>query len=145
MIALIQRVKQANVLVNDISIGSIDTGILALIGIEKKDTKVQLDKLLKKILGYRIFPDEKDNMNLNLQQTQGGLLLVPQFTLAADTNRGLRPSFSAAAQPDLAKLLFEQFVEEAESCYGKVESGQFSANMQIELTNDGPVTFWLQT
>jgi len=145
MIALIQRVKQANVLVNDISIGSIDTGILALIGIEKKDTKVQLDKLLKKILGYRIFPDEKDNMNLNLQQTQGCLLLVPQFTLAADTNRGLRPSFSAAAQPDLAKLLFEQFVEEAESCYGKVESGQFSANMQIELTNDGPVTFWLQT
>ena len=144
MIALIQRVSHASVVVANNTVGEIDQGILALIGVEKKDGEEQLQRLLKKILNYRIFADEDDKMNLSVQDIKGGLLLVPQFTLAADTRKGNRPSFSSAATPAQAQQLFEQLVAEARNQYQYVSSGQFAADMKVSLLNDGPVTFWLQ-
>ncbi len=144
MIALIQRVSHASVVVDNNTVGEIDRGILALIGVEKKDGEEQLQRLLKKLLGYRIFADENDKMNLSVQDTNGGLLLVPQFTLAADTRKGNRPSFSSAATPVQAQQLFEQLVTEARNQYQHVACGQFAADMKVSLLNDGPVTFWLQ-
>jgi D-tyrosyl-tRNA(Tyr) deacylase len=145
VIALIQRVSQAEVVVKNQSIGKISCGLLAFIGVEKTDTKVQISKLLNKIIHYRIFADADDKMNLSVKNIQGGILLVPQFTLAADTKKGLRPSFSSSADPDTARKLFEQFVIEAKQQYFNIETGQFGADMQVSLLNDGPVTFILKT
>lgn len=142
MIALIQRVTQAKVDVNDETIGQIGKGLLVLLGVEKDDDRAKADKLAEKVLNYRIFSDENDKMNLNVQQAQGELLIVSQFTLAADTQKGLRPSFSKGAAPALANELYEYFIEK---CGEKlpVSTGKFAADMQVSLTNDGPVTFWL--
>jgi D-tyrosyl-tRNA(Tyr) deacylase len=143
LIALIQRVSYASVLVDEI-IAEIDQGILAFIGVEKNDTKEKADKLLHRLLGYRIFSDNNDKMNLGLDDVKGGLLLVPQFTLAADTKKGMRPSFSSAALPELGNQLFDYFVKQAKTNYPIVETGEFGADMKVSLCNDGPVTFWLQ-
>ncbi|ADO97036.1 D-aminoacyl-tRNA deacylase [Haemophilus influenzae] len=142
MIALIQRVSQAKVDVNGETIGKIGKGLLVLLGVEKEDNREKADKLAEKVLNYRIFSDENDKMNLNVQQAQGELLIVSQFTLAADTQKGLRPSFSKGAPPALANELYEYFIQK---CAEKlpVSTGQFAADMQVSLTNDGPVTFWL--
>ena len=144
MIALIQRVSRARVVVEQETVGAIDHGMLALIGIEKDDSPQRGERLLHRLLHYRIFPDDQGRMNLNLQQVQGGLLLVSQFTLVADTRKGNRPSFSAGASPERGKELFEQLVAQAQACHQPVASGVYAADMQVELVNDGPVTFWLQ-
>lgn len=142
MIALIQRVTQAKVDVNGETIGQIGKGLLVLLGVEKDDDQAKADKLAEKVLNYRIFSDENDKMNLNVQQAGGELLVVSQFTLAADTQKGLRPSFSKGAAPELANALYDYF---SQKCAEKihVENGRFAADMQVSLTNDGPVTFWL--
>ena len=144
MIGLIQRVTEAKVVVNNESIGEIQQGVLAFIGIEKEDSTDQTLRLLDKILSYRIFADADDKMNLSVKDINGGLLLVPQFTLAADTQKGSRPSFSSAASPEKAENLFNEFVEQANNKHQIVQTGQFGADMKISLLNDGPVTFWLQ-
>jgi D-tyrosyl-tRNA(Tyr) deacylase len=144
MIALLQRVTNAKVVVAGKTIGAIESGILALIGVEKTDTEEQANRLLERILGYRIFADEHDKMNLSLEDINGGLLLVPQFTLAANTEKGMRPSFSSAAPPAEGERLFDYLLQQASRQYRQVEAGQFGADMQVALTNDGPVSFWLQ-
>lgn len=144
MIALLQRVAEAAVHVNKKETGRIGKGMLALIGVERGDQSEQADRLLQRMLAWRMFSDADDRMNLNLQQSGGGLLLVPQFTLAADTNSGNRPSFSSAAPPDEGKRLFDEFLAAAHERLEGVESGVFGADMQVSLVNDGPVTFWLQ-
>jgi D-aminoacyl-tRNA deacylase len=150
MIALIQRVRRAEVRVGDRVTGAIDAGLLALVCAERGDTDAIADKLLAKLLGYRVFSDAAGKMNLPVQNIDGagragGLLLVSQFTLAADTNSGLRPSFTPAAPPDEGKRLFDYFVTTARAKHPVVETGEFGADMQVSLVNDGPVTFWLQT
>ena len=144
MIGLIQRVSQARVEVDAQIIAQIERGILALIGIEKQDDPQAAERLLRKIIHYRIFPDTEGKMNLSLLDTNGGLLLVPQFTLPADTRKGARPGFSSAASPDMGRRLFQQLVDFASKTCTNVHAGAFGANMQVVLTNDGPVTFWLQ-
>lgn len=144
MIGLLQRVSKARVEVNQQSIAAIDTGLAVLIGVEKSDTKARADRLLARLLGYRVFPDKDGRMNLSLTDIGGDLLLIPQFTLPADTKKGMRPGFSTAAPPEAGKDLFDYLLERAKSRHGKVQSGRFGANMQVTLTNDGPVTFWLQ-
>lgn len=144
MIALIQRVARASVMVAQEMTGEIGPGILALVGVEKGDTESQADRLLQRILGYRIFADSQDKMNLSLKDINGGLLLVPQFTLAADTRKGMRPSFSCAASPQLGEHLFEYLLDQARQKHAHVAAGRFGADMQVSLVNDGPVTFWLQ-
>ena len=126
MIALIQRVQHASVMVDGITIGAIDEGILALVGVEKDDNEAKAKRLLERLLNYRIFADDEDKMNLSLRDTSGGLLLVPQFTLAADTQKGNRPSFSSAATPQQGQLLFNFFVEQAKAEYQTVATGQFT-------------------
>lgn len=145
MIGLLQRVTTAEVRVDDQVIGQIGTGLLVLVGVQPSDTPEHGQQLLMKILKYRIFDDEAGRMNLNLQQIDGGLLLVPQFTLAADTRHGLRPGFSTAAPPDLGRRLFDGLVTFAQAQHSKVQTGQFGANMQVSLINSGPATFWLQS
>ncbi len=145
MIALIQRVREASVRVEERCIGEIGSGLLALIGVQQEDDRRHADRLLQRILGYRIFADENDKMNLSLKQTAGGLLLAPQFTLAADTGKGMRPSFSSAASPDKGRALFDYLGRQAKEKHSDVAFGEFGADMQISLINDGPVTFWLQT
>jgi D-tyrosyl-tRNA(Tyr) deacylase len=145
MIALIQRVNRADVQVDAQTVGSIKRGILALIGVRRGDDATAADRLLERVLTYRIFPDEQGKMNLSLRDIQGGLLLVPQFTLAADTQKGTRAGFSAAAAPEDARGLFDHLLGRARTAHGPVESGVFGANMQVSLVNDGPVTFWLET
>lgn len=145
MIALIQRVSQANVVVDGSTIGAIDAGLLVLLCAERGDTEKQADALLTKLLAYRVFADDADKMNLSVTTINGGLLIVPQFTLAADTNSGTRPSFTPAAPPELGRQLFDYFVQAAKVKHVQVETGKFGADMQVSLTNDGPVTFWLQT
>ncbi len=145
MIGLLQRVSEARVRVEGQVIGEIQQGLLVLIGVEKNDGQPQIQRLLERLLGYRVFEDETGRMNRSVQDIQGGLLLVPQFTLTADTNKGMRPSFTSGATPDNAKKVFAQLINLATSHYGRVESGRFGADMQVELINDGPVTFWLQT
>ncbi|SDL87939.1 D-tyrosyl-tRNA(Tyr) deacylase [Modicisalibacter muralis] len=145
MRALIQRVRRASVEVDGRTIGSIDQGLLALIGIEKGDDEARADKLLHKLLRYRVFADSEDKMNLDLRQIEGGLLLVSQFTLAADTRKGLRPGFSSAAPPAEGERLFGYLLERATEAWPYVASGAFGANMQVSLINDGPVTFLLET
>jgi D-tyrosyl-tRNA(Tyr) deacylase len=144
MIALIQRVSKADVVVDEDIVGEIGVGILALIGVEKGDDYSQADRLLERILSYRIFPDEEGKMNLSLAAVNGGLLLVPQFTLAADTQKGARPSFSSAAHPNDGKRMFDYILAKASQCHPSVACGIFGADMKVSLTNDGPVTFWLQ-
>ncbi len=144
MITIIQRVSQAAVTINSKDMGAIGPGILALIAVEKEDTEKQANRLLERILDYRIFSDPDGRMNLSLRDCRGGLLLVPQFTLAADTRKGNRPSFTSAAAPKEAERLFKYFLQQAKSIYAVVESGQFGADMQVSLINDGPVTFTLQ-
>ena len=145
MKALIQRVQRASVTVGEREVGSIDQGLLALVGVEKGDDEAAAERLLHKLLHYRIFADEAGKMNLNLQQIEGGLLLVSQFTLAADTRKGLRPGFSSAAPPTEGERLFHYLLERAQLAWPKVQSGEFAANMQVELINDGPVTFMLES
>lgn len=145
MIGLLQRVQHANVVVENTEIAAIGQGLLVFIGVEREDTQIHADKLLKRLLAYRIFSDEKGKMNLSLQDIKGGLLLVPQFTLPADTKKGMRPSFTPAASPDLGFQLFSYFCEQASQLHTPVEKGKFGADMQVSLTNDGPVTFWLHT
>ena len=143
MIALIQRVTQAKVEVGGEVVGQIGKGLLVLLGVEKDDDRAKADKLAEKVLNYRVFSDADDKMNLNVQQVAGDVLVVSQFTLMADTQQGLRPSFSKGATPSLANELYEYF---AQKCGEKVEveCGRFAADMQVSLTNNGPVTFWLQ-
>lgn len=143
MIALIQRVKWAKVEVDNQLVGEINAGLLVLLGIEQNDDKTKADRLLEKVLAYRVFSDEQGKMNLNVQQASGSLLVVSQFTLAADTQRGLRPSFSRSATPDIAKTLYDYFHQQA-ALKIPTQTGQFAADMQVSLQNDGPVTFWLQ-
>ncbi|WP_415899045.1 D-aminoacyl-tRNA deacylase [Neptuniibacter sp. QD48_11] len=145
MKALIQRVKSASVEVNAETVGKINQGILLLLGIEKTDTEADANKLLKKILGYRVFADNEGKMNLNLQQINGGLLIVSQFTIVADTKKGLRPSFSSGASPEHGEKLYNYFVQQAKQQHTEVETGIFAADMAVSLTNDGPVTFWLES
>ncbi|UYG03591.1 D-aminoacyl-tRNA deacylase [Halomonas sp. LR3S48] len=145
MKALIQRVRRASVTVDERVVGAIDHGLLALVGVEKGDDEIAVERLLHKLLHYRVFSDEAGKMNLDLQQVEGGLLLVSQFTLAADTRKGLRPSFSSAAPPADGERLFHYLLECARVAWPKVASGEFAANMQVELVNDGPVTFLLES
>ena len=144
MIALIQRVSEASVTVESQVVGRIGPGLLALVGVERDDTESQVDRMLERILGYRVFQDDAGRMNLSLGQTGGGLLLVPQFTLAADTKKGMRASFGPAADPEQGRRLFEQLLEKARRTHPDVATGIFGAHMKVRLENDGPVTFWLQ-
>ncbi len=144
MIGLLQRITDARVDVNGETIGAVGRGLLVLVGIQKGDSKPTADRLLERLLGYRVFPDDKGKMNLNLVDIEGGLLLVPQFTLAADTHKGTRPSFSSAAEPELSRELFDYLLRAAQAKHSPVGSGKFGADMAVTLTNDGPVTFWLE-
>ncbi|MCA3221572.1 MAG: D-tyrosyl-tRNA(Tyr) deacylase [Burkholderiales bacterium] len=145
MIALIQRVSRARVTVGDEVVGEIGAGILALVCAERGDTDAQADRLLAKLLAYRVFGDEAGRMNRSLADVGGGLLIVSQFTLAADTGSGTRPSFSPAAEPAVGRALYERFVAQAHLRHADVATGRFGAMMQVELVNDGPVTFWLRS
>lgn len=145
MLGLIQLVKHASVEIEGSIVSTIEQGILALVGIEKTDTEKEADKLLDRIINYRIFRDTNDKSNLSLKDVQGGLLLVPQFTLVADTNKGTRPGFSLGMPPEEGKRLFEYLVSVARNQYQHTENGQFGAYMQVSLCNDGPVTYLLRT
>jgi D-tyrosyl-tRNA(Tyr) deacylase len=144
MIGLLQRVSSANVVVDGAVIGAIDGGLMVLVCAERNDTEKEADALLAKLLGYRVFADEAGKMNRSVADVNGGLLLVPKFTLAADTKSGTRPSFTPAAAPEDGRRLFEHFVAQARLKHPMVQTGQFGADMKVSLTNDGPVTFWLQ-
>ncbi|MCF8164688.1 MAG: D-aminoacyl-tRNA deacylase [Burkholderiaceae bacterium] len=143
MIALLQRVSEASVRVDGELIGRIDQGLLIFLCAERNDTEKEADALLAKLLAYRVFYDADGKMNLNVAQVNGGVLLVPQFTLAADTRSGTRPSFTPAAPPALARQLFDYVVDRARTMHSVVETGQFGTDMKVALINDGPVTFWL--
>ena len=130
--------------VNGREVAAIAKGILALVAVQQGDTSQQADRLLERVLAYRIFPDDEGRMNLDVRQAGGGLLLVPQFTLAANTNKGNRPSFASAASPEDGKRLFGYFVERSNQVFGDTGSGVFGADMKVSLVNDGPVTFWLE-
>ena len=145
MIALIQRVTEAQVRIDGRIAGAIERGILALVGVQKGDTAQSAERLLERVLTYRIFPDTEGRMNLSLRDISGGLLLVSQFTLAADTRKGTRAGFSTAAAPDEARQLFELLLRQARATHSPVATGEFGADMQVSLVNDGPVTFWLET
>ncbi|MGS2745140.1 D-aminoacyl-tRNA deacylase [Halomonas sp. LS-001] len=145
MKALIQRVSRASVEVDEQTVGRIGRGLLVLVGVEKNDTDAQADKLLHKLLHYRVFSDAQGKMNLNVQQAEGELLLVSQFTLAADTHKGLRPSFSSAASPEEGERLFNYLVAQAKLTSTPIATGEFGADMQVALINDGPVTFLLES
>lgn len=145
MLALLQRVTQAQVQVQGLEIARISRGLLVFIGVERADDETRAERLLQRLLGYRVFADAGGKMNLSLQDVRGELLLVPQFTLAADTCKGLRPSFTPAADPARGEQLFNYLLQQASVQYDKVASGRFGADMQVSLTNDGPVTFWLKT
>ncbi|WP_455207780.1 D-aminoacyl-tRNA deacylase [Kaarinaea lacus] len=145
MIGLLQRVTQAKVEVDGRIVGEIKQGLLVLVGVQKQDTLQSAARMVERLLGYRVFADAEDKMNLCVKDINGGLLLVPQFTLAADTRKGMRPSFSSAASPDIGQQLFNELVTMAKQQYDMVAIGEFGANMQVSLTNDGPVTFILTT
>jgi D-tyrosyl-tRNA(Tyr) deacylase len=144
MIALLQRVSSASVTVEGGVVGAIEQGLLVLIGIQPEDTEAKGEQLLRRVLDYRVFADADGRMNRSLHDVSGGLLLVSQFTLAADTTRGLRPSFTSAAAPDVARHLFDSLLRFANSVHAPVASGVFGADMKVALVNDGPVTFWLE-
>jgi D-tyrosyl-tRNA(Tyr) deacylase len=145
MIGLLQRVRQASVSVAGREVGAIGQGLLVLVGVQRADGPEQASRLLQRLLAYRVFADDQGRMNRSLSDIGGGLLLVPQFTLAADTDSGNRPSFSTAATPESAGALFESLLAEAQRVHAPVASGVFGADMQVALVNDGPVTFWLET
>ena len=144
MIALIQRVREARVEVEGTVVGEIGRGLLALVAVEPDDGEAQVERTLMRLLGYRVFEDDEGKMNRSLHDIAGGLLLVSQFTLAADTRKGMRPSFTSAAPPEAGQRWFNRLVERARAAHTVVETGRFGANMQVHLVNDGPVTFWLQ-
>jgi D-tyrosyl-tRNA(Tyr) deacylase len=144
MIGLLQRVSQASVVVEGETVGAIGRGLMVLVCAEKGDSEREADALLAKLLGYRVFPDDAGKMNRSVTDIGGELLLVPQFTLAADTRSGTRPSFSPAASPEIGARLFDYVVRRAFDTHGNVATGRFGADMKVSLTNDGPVTFWLQ-
>lgn len=144
MIALIQRVSSASVTVDNAIVGEIAGGLLVLLAVEQGDDEKKASRLCERVLGYRIFSDENDKMNLNVQQTGGSLLVVSQFTLAADTQKGMRPSFSRGAEPAQADKLYQYFVAQCRERGTPTETGRFAADMKVALVNDGPVTFWLQ-
>jgi D-tyrosyl-tRNA(Tyr) deacylase len=144
MKALLQRVSHARVDVEGATVGAIDAGLLVFLGLDKGDCAETADKLLAKLLVYRIFSDHAGRMNLNVADTEGGVLLVSQFTLSADTRKGLRPSFSSALAPDAARELYDYTLERLRQLHGNVAAGSFGANMQVSLTNDGPVTFLIE-
>lgn len=145
MIGLLQRVTTATVEVDTEIVGRIDAGLLVFACVQRHDTAASVDRLAERILGYRVFADETGRMNRSLQETGGGLLLVPQFTLAADTRKGTRASFTKAASPDIGKAYFDQLLERCRERHGNVQTGRFGADMQVSLVNDGPVTFWLES
>jgi D-aminoacyl-tRNA deacylase len=145
MIALLQRVVGASVVIDGTTTASIGAGLVALVGVRPADTEASGLRLLDRMLQYRIFADHSGKMNLSLLQIRGDLLLVPQFTLAADTHKGLRPGFSGAAPPEQGRRLFDALVQAARAKHPRVESGVFGAHMQLSLTNDGPVTIWLES
>ena len=145
MIALLQRVSEARVCIDGSVIGEIGPGLLVLLGVVRGDDSAAAQRLLQRILNYRIFGDQDGRMNRSLRETSGGLLLVPQFTLAADTQGGNRPGFSRAAEPPLAAALFNYVLEHARGMHAPVATGRFGANMQVSLVNDGPATFWLES
>lgn len=145
MIALIQRVLHASVVVDGETVGEIGAGLLALVGVRPEDDEKSAARLIERILGYRVFSDEAGRMNRSLTDTAGGLLLVPQFTLAADTRKGTRASFTSAAEPVRARSLFDHAVSVARASHSRVATGQFGAEMAVSLTNHGPVTFWLES
>lgn len=145
MLALIQRVNNAHVTVAGETVGAIGQGLLVLLGIEREDSVAEAERLLKKVLAYRVFADGEGKMNLSVQDVQGGLLVVSQFTLVADTGKGLRPSFSGAKAPSEAEQLYDWFVSEARKAHSMVAAGRFGADMQVSLVNDGPVTFLLKS
>lgn len=145
MIALIQRVSSASVQIHSKSVGQIGKGLLVFLGIEKCDGESEADKLLKKVMAYRVFSDAEDKMNLSVRDICGGLLIISQFTLAAETNRGLRPSFSSALPPAEAEVLYQYFLNQAQAQHDQVACGEFGADMQVSLVNDGPVTFLLKS
>ena len=144
MIALVQRVAEARVAAGGEGLGAIGRGVLALVGVERGDSEREALRLAERVLGYRIFADAEGRMNRSLADVAGGLLLVPQFTLAADTASGARPGFSTAAPPEEGQRLFEVFVRACRERHAEVATGRFGADMQVSLVNDGPVTFWLQ-
>jgi D-tyrosyl-tRNA(Tyr) deacylase len=145
MIGLLQRVSGARVVVDGETIGEIGRGLLVLVAVHRDDTERDIARLAERILGYRVFPDEQGRMNRSVQDERAGLLLVPQFTLAADTKKGTRASFTKAATPEKGKDYFERLVSTCETTLDSVATGRFGANMQVTLTNDGPVTFWLES
>jgi D-aminoacyl-tRNA deacylase len=144
MIALIQRVQRASVEVDNEVIGAIGAGLLALVAVEPEDGESQVQRMLERLLGYRVFADAEGKMNRSLTDIGGGLLLVSQFTLAADTKKGMRPSFTSAASPEQGRLWFDRLLELARATHPSVATGRFGAHMTVSLVNDGPVTFWLQ-
>ncbi|WNL46486.1 D-aminoacyl-tRNA deacylase [Dyella sp. BiH032] len=145
MIALIQRVLSARVDVDDETVGAIGPGLLALVAVQPTDDEASTRRMLERLLGYRVFADEQGRMNRSLKDTGGDLLLVSQFTLAADTRSGMRPSFTTAASPEQGRRWFDRLVELARDAHPRVEIGRFGAHMKVQLVNDGPVTFWLET
>jgi len=145
MIGLLQRVSAGSVEVDGVVVGRIDRGLLVLVGVQQGDDEARAERLLERLLGYRVFPDSSGKMNLSLRDIGGGLLLVPQFTLAADTRKGTRASFTSAAPPAEGERLFDHLARRAEASHAPVATGRFGADMQVSLTNDGPVTFWLAT
>ncbi len=144
MIGLLQRVGAARVEVDGALVGAVERGLLVLVGVQKGDDEARADRLLQRLLSYRVFPDADGRMNLGVQDVGGGLLLVPQFTLAADTRKGTRAGFSTAAPPAEGRRLFEYLVARACERHPTVATGRFGADMQVSLVNDGPVTFWLE-
>ena len=144
MITLLQRVSSAGVVVDGETVGAIERGLLVLVGVESGDNESIADRLLERLLNYRVFSDADGKMNLSVRDVGGGVLLVPQFTLAADTRKGLRPSFSSAAPPEQGRMLFDYLWQRAQAVHAPVGQGRFGADMKVTLTNDGPVTFWLQ-
>jgi D-tyrosyl-tRNA(Tyr) deacylase len=145
MIGLLQRVREARIDIAGETAGTIGPGLLVFIGVERADTETAADRLLERLLGYRVFADDQGRMNRSIRDVRGGLLLVPQFTLAADTSSGTRPSFTPAAPPGEGRLLFDYLVAQARRQHAPVATGVFGADMQVTLTNDGPVTFWLES
>jgi len=145
MIGLLQRVSEARVEIDGRCVGRIAAGLLVLVGVQPADGEAQAERLLERLLNYRVFPDAEGRMNLSLRDTGGGLLLVPQFTLGADTRKGNRPSFSSSAPPEQGRRLFEHLLARAAARHAPVAAGRFGAHMQVALVNDGPVTFWLES
>jgi D-aminoacyl-tRNA deacylase len=144
VIGLLQRVARADVSIDGECVGAIERGLLVLIGVEQGDSEREADRLLERLLGYRVFADAAGKMNLSVNDIAGGVLVVPQFTLAADTNKGTRPSFSSAASPEEGRRLLDYFVQQARIRHSPVATGRFGADMKVSLINDGPVTFWLR-